>query len=203
MSRALDWNPIAAAGAQSAFAAVLAGFVFIGVVYVLTDEHRRHHGATLVLFMAAFVCLGAGSYVGTLVAGEKPKLRAWSESMFLSGLVAVGAVAMLAALLWLVPYWYGEDVLVRRFSLACVLFLAVVVSELMTTAGRGYLLDVGWGDRRNQLYWYLGAQFVLIVAATVGRHFPDAVRTKLVSAFSVSLWGSLLRQSSCLRWVVS
>lgn len=46
----IDWNPINAGSAGSAFAAVLAGFVFLGVVYLLTDNKAAKQGHTLILF---------------------------------------------------------------------------------------------------------------------------------------------------------
>jgi hypothetical protein len=137
-----DWNPIAGGGPASAFAAVLAGFVFIGMVYVLTEGFDRYHGHTLMLFMAAFVCLAAGSYIEALASGETACLRAWSEEMFSSGLLAVGSTAMLAALAWLLPTRYGRDPIVRRFTITAAMSIAVIASELLATAAEGFLLDV-------------------------------------------------------------
>lgn len=161
----VDWNPITAAPAQSAFIAVLAGFVFIGIVHLLTDRERRYSGSTLVLFIAAFLCLAAGSYLGSLVSGEVACLRAWSESMFVSGLLAVGVVAMLCGLAWLIPDHLGAHRPTRWFVMTSVLLVALVVTELLTTTARGYILDNPvkpvWRDIAT---WYVLAMPAIIVA---------------------------------------
>jgi hypothetical protein len=167
----IDWNPVAAAEAQSAFSAVLAGFVFIGVVQIMTDDKRRYHGATLMLFLAAFLCLAASSYLGTLIAGEAVCLRAWSESLFSGSLMAVGATTMLTALVWLLPREYGANATVRRFSLACTILIALVVTELLTTNARGLLYDVpAWRQWRDRVLWYLPATLLLLVAMWIVRY---------------------------------
>jgi len=151
--------------------AVLAGFVFIGLVYLLTEGRRRHNGETFMLFLASFICLAAGSYIETVVSGEVACSRAWSQSMISSGLVAVGAVAMLAALAWLLPPQYGTNSAVRGFTFACVLLVAVIVAELLTTAGRGFLLDApGWRHWRDAVTWYLPIVVILLAGAFAVRH---------------------------------
>jgi hypothetical protein len=173
-----DWNPIAGGGPASAFAAVLAGFVFIGMVYVLTEGFDRHHGHTLMLFMAAFVCLAAGSYIEALASGETACLRAWSEEIFSSGLLAVGSTAMLAALAWLLPTRYGRDLIVRRFTIIAAISLAVIASELLATAAQGFLLDVP-----GKIYWrgLVGWSTWLIIALVIAAGFlrlVDAVKDR-------------------------
>jgi hypothetical protein len=161
-----DWNPIAGGGPTSAFAAVLAGFVFIGMVYVLTEGFNRHHGHTLMLFMAAFVCLAAASYTEALASGEVACLRAWSEGMFSSGLLAVGSTAMLAALAWLLPAQYGRDPIVRRFTIIAALSIALIASELLAAAAQGFLLDVpGRSHWRGAVGWSTLMIIALVVIA--------------------------------------
>ncbi|GIM96665.1 hypothetical protein [Paractinoplanes toevensis] len=161
-----DWNPIAGGGPTSAFAAVLAGFVFIGMVYVLTEGFNRHHGHTLMLFMAAFVCLAAGSYTEALASGEVACLRAWSEGMFSSGLLAVGSTAMLAALAWLLPTRYGRDPIVRKFTILAALSIALIVSELLAAAAQGFLLDVpGRSHWRGAVGWSALITIALVIIA--------------------------------------
>ncbi|MGC5019394.1 hypothetical protein [Micromonospora sp. DT47] len=179
----MDWNPVAAAEAQSAFMAVLAGFVFVGLVYLLTEGRRRHAGETFMLFLASFVCLAAGSYIATIVSGEVTCRRAWSESSISSGMVAVGVVAMLSALAWLLPEQYGEKKVVRRFTFACVLLLAIVVVELLTTSARGYLLDVpGWQRSRVWVAWYFPVVVVVLVGAFAARHIRGGTDASQVAS---------------------
>ena len=52
-----DWSPIAAASNQSVIAGVLAGFLFAGIVVVLSQRTSRHQDSTraLKLMLTAFL----------------------------------------------------------------------------------------------------------------------------------------------------
>lgn len=194
LAHPIDWNPVAAGGPASAFAAVLAGFVFIGMVYVLTEGFERHHGATLMLFMAAFICLAASSYIGTLVSGEVACLRAWSEVMFASGLLSVGSTAIFGALTWLLPARYGRDPLVRRFVITCALLMALITLQLLTVSVQGFLLDVpGQGHLRALSGWFTLVAIGLVPSAwLLGRTNAVVERRRIASAASaVLLFASL------------
>jgi hypothetical protein len=142
-----DWNPIAGAGATSAFAAVLAGFIFACIVFVLGDR-RRDHSLTLVLFLASFFALACASYADAVLAGEVACLRGWTAMMFSSGLLAVGAGAVFCGLAWL--FWdYGSDRLseerrrlIRWFVATCSYCVVPFALLMMAVTGWGYLLDV-------------------------------------------------------------
>ena len=86
-------------------AAVLAGFVFAGLVMLLGE---RRPGPTRVrtigLFFAAFIVLGLSSYLFGLVTGDTQAdacKRAWTETVVASGLLGLGAVAMVSGIAWL------------------------------------------------------------------------------------------------------
>ena len=91
------WSAVSSAGANSALAGVLAGFMLNGIVVLLsrtiTDIGKVR---ALGLLLAAFVALGLDSYLFGLVTGDKSCHRAWTEAMLAAGLLAVGTVAIIA-----------------------------------------------------------------------------------------------------------
>jgi hypothetical protein len=100
-----DWSPVTSAGADSQLAAVLAGFVFAGLVMLLSERRRGPRRVlTINLFCASFLVLAFASYLFTLVAGDTDAAacrRAWTESVVASGLLGLGAVAITSGIAWL------------------------------------------------------------------------------------------------------
>lgn len=100
-----DWSPVESAGANSQLSAVLAGFVFAGIVVLLSDRRRGSTAIwTLGLFCASFMVLGLSSYLFGLVTGDTEPTackRAWTETVIASGLLGLGAVALISGIAWL------------------------------------------------------------------------------------------------------
>jgi hypothetical protein len=110
----LDWSPIAAAPSQSAIAAVLAGFVFAGIVVVLSVRaHSRPHAAqALKLLFTAFFGLAVTAYLLAELAGEQTCQRAGTTEVLAGAGLGTFSVITVTALTWLVvAYDWHENVL--------------------------------------------------------------------------------------------
>lgn len=97
------WSPIASASADSQLAGVLAGFVFTGIILLFGRRGPKNTQA-LGLFCSAFVALGLDSHLFGVISGGMQDpfcVRVWSEGMTAAGLLAVGAMAVITGLSWL------------------------------------------------------------------------------------------------------
>jgi len=97
------WSIITNAATNSQLAGVLAGFVFSAIV-ILFVRSGSNNAQALGLFIAAFLVLAFDSYLFSLVVGGDADLRCartWSEAMAASGMLAVGGVALLSGIPWL------------------------------------------------------------------------------------------------------
>ena len=94
---------VSSAGADSQIAGVLAGFVFIGITLLL-GRRRLKNIQTLCLFSATFVAQGFDSQLWSVISGSSANLncsRLWSETMVATGLLAVGGMAIVTGISWL------------------------------------------------------------------------------------------------------
>jgi hypothetical protein len=75
------WSPILAAGPQSALSGILAGFVFTGIVVVLSTKpaanvshvnKSKQRSYALQLFTAAFITLALDSYFSSITPANSP-----------------------------------------------------------------------------------------------------------------------------------
>jgi hypothetical protein len=101
----LGWSATLSAPLSSQLAAVLAGFVFTSIVFLISSEGRKHARA-LGLFCAAFVILGFDSHLFSVLTGSALDTycsRVWTEAVAASGLLVVGAMAIIAGIIWLLP----------------------------------------------------------------------------------------------------
>lgn len=97
------WSMVSSAPTNSQLAGVLAGFVFTGIIILLGRPGPRNT-QTLALFCATFVALAFDSYLFSMVSGGDTGLfctRVWSQGMAASGLLAVGGVALIGGIAWL------------------------------------------------------------------------------------------------------
>lgn len=104
------WSIVSSAPTNSQFAGALAGFVFLGVT-ILFGRPGARNANTLAMFSATFVVLGFDSYLFSLVTGgssDKICLRVWSEALAASGMLAVGAVALIVGIAWLMSNHTNE-----------------------------------------------------------------------------------------------
>jgi hypothetical protein len=180
----LDWNPITASGSEAAVAAVLAGFVFSGIVVILSTTTKRHFqaGQALKLLFVAFLGLGVTSYLLASDSGEQTCSRADTLVVIVGGPLGSFSALMLVALTWLVTA-YGaeyEDVLRLLRRLIYVTFGLVML--LLCTSSQYYVsTELGKrdpGGARAASFLIYGSGIALIalgLAALTRRRWASAV----------------------------
>jgi len=102
------WSAVTSAEANAALAGVLAGFMLNGIVLLLSRRSTRGQSAgfaqgAALLFMA-FITLGLDSFLFGLVTGDgtaRACRRAWTEAMYAAGLLGLGAVEVVAGIVFL------------------------------------------------------------------------------------------------------
>ncbi|GAA2254300.1 hypothetical protein GCM10010145_22910 [Streptomyces ruber] len=137
-----DWNPIASAGAMSAFCGVFAGFVFAGIVVVIGQKNPPggdgHASRGLRLLLPSFFGLATASYLYALVAGEMVCLRSWTGQLLSGAILAADAVVVIAALAWLLPAYQRAGHHEIRFFRQLVHFTAQFSALMVTVASLGF-----------------------------------------------------------------
>jgi hypothetical protein len=105
------WSIVTSASTNSQFAGVLAGFVFTGIVILFTMRGARYTQALAVL-CPTFVVLGFDSYAFSHVTGSIGDTacgRVWTDGMFASGMLGVGASGVVMTIGWLVAAHLDGD----------------------------------------------------------------------------------------------
>jgi hypothetical protein len=198
------WNVVAAAGANSQLAGVLAGFVFTGIVFLFGRSGLRNIQA-ITLLSSAFVVLAFDSYLYSLVAGGTDDticIRVWSESMPAGGLLGVGGAAVVTALCRLAYDYVDTEearttvlferavVHLHRLSRLLVYGVTVAVSLLLVSA-IGEYLAVAFSDRPPP--WLNGSIYAVPLVVIIAAIALEARRKRLnrrqppVQQFSRSL----------------
>jgi hypothetical protein len=146
------WSPIGAAASQSAIAAVLAGFVFSGIIVLLsvtTDSLKRESAQALKtdresaqalkLLFTAFFGLAVTSYLLAVMAGEQKCPRAETIEALAGGALGAFAVIMITSLTWLVVAYKRHTDGVLEFLHALVYVGCLFVALLLTTNSLSYI----------------------------------------------------------------
>ncbi|WBB88140.1 MULTISPECIES: hypothetical protein [Micromonospora] len=97
------WSIVTSASTNSQFAGALAGFVFTGIVVLFAMRGARYTH-TLAVLAPTFVMLGFDSYIFSHVtgsAGDDLCARVWTDGMFASGMLGVGAAGVVTGACWL------------------------------------------------------------------------------------------------------
>lgn len=142
LCHAHDWNPIAAASAQSSIAAVLAGFVFAGIVVVLSvraHSLKRESALALKLLFTAFFGLAVTAYLLADLAGEQTCPRAETTEALAGSALGAFAVITITALTWLVVAYQRHDDGVLKFLHGLVYVSCAFVILLICTNATSYL----------------------------------------------------------------
>lgn len=174
------WSPIVASGPESTLSGVLAGFVFTGIIVVLStspnSEHNAHNQSkqrsyALQLFLAAFIVLALDSYFTSISAGELACNRAYAEAAVSGGILGVGAILLLTGLRWLVTTYSdsaGEVVTILTFITASV-WVVIVLMLAASAMGVGQAMLPGRGHNFvNRAPWILaGAIAIAVVIAVI------------------------------------
>jgi hypothetical protein len=136
------WNPIAAASSQSAIAAVMAGFVFAGIIVVLSvmaDDLKREAAQALKLLFTAFFGLAVTSYLLAEMAGDQICPRAQTIEVLASGALGAFAVVMITSLTWLVVAYKRDDHNVLKFLHGLMYVSCIFIAFLLITHSSSYL----------------------------------------------------------------
>jgi hypothetical protein len=181
------WSVIASASMESQLAGVLAGFVFTGIVLLFGRRGARSTQA-LGLFCAAFVVLGFDSLLYGLISGEGSDhfcARVWSEGMAAAGMLAVGAMAIITGISWLLASHMEEvaepheDSLKDRSAkvidldrLVRLMAYGVGVGVMLLLAAVAYdYLAIVFRSPPELLVWAIAVSLIFVVIVIVGSAF--------------------------------
>jgi hypothetical protein len=145
-----DWNPVAASSAESAVAAVLAGFVFSGIIVILSTSPQRRSDAAqaLKLLFVAFLGLAITSYLLANDSGEQTCSRADTIVVLAGGPLGAFAVLMLVTITWLVSA-YGEQYEDVLRLLQVLIYVAFGFVALLLAASSQYYVSAELGGRHG------------------------------------------------------
>lgn len=177
----MDWSAAAAAPGQSTLAGVLAGFVFGGIVVMLSvrvPSRSEDAARALKLLFSAFFGLAVVAYLLADQAADTNCLRAASEETLSGGILGTFAIVMIVALTWLVVSYELHTFGALRFLQHLVYFAAAFVALLLCTSAYGYLQgEVPGGPPQLVivLIYLVGGLLYLIslpVASRMAEFFP-------------------------------
>ncbi|MEV1155044.1 hypothetical protein AB0J27_06510 [Micromonospora chokoriensis] len=170
------WSIVASASTNSQFAGALAGFVFTGIVVLFAMRGARATH-TLVVLAPTFVMLGFDSYIFSHVtgsAGDDVCARVWTDGMFASGMLGVGAAGVVTGACWLLAA-----------------HLDIPEQASSESAGRGFLAA---GTASISLPWLAAiimygvtVAIVLLLAMTADRYLRVVTRDD-DSAWLLAIW---------------
>jgi hypothetical protein len=139
----LGFNPATAASGQSVLSGVLAGFVFGGIVVVLsTREGRRgeHAACALKLLFSAFVGLAVVAYLFADTAASASCLQTSAQETLSGGILGAFAIVMIVALTWLLVAYSLHAGGVLKFLRRLIWFASAFVVLLLCTSSYDYLV---------------------------------------------------------------
>lgn len=160
------WNFLASAPAYSAFAAILAGFLFLGIITLMTekarsratkvegqeDNHETHipsREAALMLFLPALLTLLVSSFLFGEVSGEQVCARGFTEGTYAAGLLAVGGTGVFSGIGWMLNV-YPADKELRRTANIFTFISFIIVIALLANSGQHIINSVF----DNKAPWY-------------------------------------------------
>jgi hypothetical protein len=118
------WSFLAAAPAYSAFAGVLSGFLFLGVITLMTERSRFEGSGdssssqgtvydsrsgsrdrALMLFLPALLSLLISSFLFGEVSGDQVCARGYTEGILAASLLAMRAIGVFGGIGWMVDVY--------------------------------------------------------------------------------------------------
>lgn len=193
------WNVIDAAGPLSQLAGVIAGFVFAGVIVLLSQPRPSTTGSqqtgsarlrALIPFFATFVAMGLNAYVFGLLAGEEigdSCRRVWTAAAVASGMLAIGTVAAVCGIVLLVRAYLGREQLSVADNARTLDYLErtlTVTIRLLAVVAPGLLIQRVYEFLR---VWYdgslhgLGWMWIFVIAVGCAGIVAVTVKPRLVS----------------------
>jgi hypothetical protein len=192
------WNVISAAGPLSQLAGVIAGFVFAGVIVLLSQPRpstvasEQQTGSArlraLIPFFATFVAMGLNAYVFGLLAGEEPGdscRRVWTATAVASGMLAIGTVASVCGIVLLVRAYLAREHLsnsdtrqlgyLERILTVTIRLLAVVAPALLLQRVYEFLRVWYGGDLHGVGWLWIVFGIAAVVALIIFRTVPPTV----------------------------
>lgn len=198
-TRSVDWNPIVAAQSTSTFAGLFAGFVFAGMIVILTNREKietlngdAEAGRALQLLLSAFFGLAIVAYLDGVVRGEQVCHRAQTESVINGGALAVGAMMVLVALSWVVLAFDRHHNGVLAFFRKVVVFGSIFVILMLVVSSIGFV-D---GTLSGSHFWSDAAMYA--VGAVGAAALLGISRWRLLYARQGA--GKAVAQSDAARW---
>jgi hypothetical protein len=175
------WNFLAAAPAYSAFAGILGGFLFLGIVTLMT-ERDHSHGAkerhddrriasrerTLMLFLPALLSLLVASFLFGEVSGEQVCARGYVEGMIAASLLGIGGIGVFSGIVWMLDVYAASTRDLRLTAKVFTFISFFIVIALLADSGE----DVIENAFSNNAPWYAiwpiivyGPVLLILVAA--------------------------------------
>ena len=161
-----------AATGQYVLAGVMAGFVFGGVVVVLSTKDGRkppETGRALKLLFSAFFGLAVTAYLFADQAADTNCLRAQSEEVLTGGLLGTFAIIMIVSLTWLIAAYDLHADGVLRFLRGMIYVASALVVFLLCTSSYTYLAIVRLHGTSNtvlaEMYGIGGLTWLVTVLA--------------------------------------
>jgi hypothetical protein len=133
----IHWSATTAASGQSVLAGVLAGFVFAGIVAVVS--RGREAAPALKLLFCAFFGLAVAAYLLADQAADTYCLRASAEETLAGGILGTFSVIMIVSLSWLVVAYGLQGLGVLRFLRRLIYVASFFVALLLSTSSFTYL----------------------------------------------------------------
>lgn len=188
---ALEWSPIASAPVHSAFAGVLAGLVFAGIVLLLSarsDQVRRTNA--LVIFGSSFLVLAFDAFLFGVIAGERVCARAWTETMHAAGLLGLGALGIFAGICWLIDTSDTTAGRMTRFYVVTTYVIAIIVTYHVGATAVEYLDSVAaysdtpaWLTSIARAYGWILLAGILSIAVTLAIRTRRGARHRVANRF--------------------
>lgn len=139
----IDWNPIQVGQPHSQLAAVIAGFLFAGVVFLLGRRRPKPNDSyPYVLMLPSFFVLLLDSFLFSAISGEQSCNRAWTETMIAAGLLGTGSLGVFGGLSWVIHNARPGEPEPLRIVLITSHFIATVVVLHLQVTTIYYLRDI-------------------------------------------------------------
>jgi hypothetical protein len=187
-----DWDPHEAAHAISEFGTFLAGFVFAGVILIITERRSQKDQpqavAALKLLLGAFVPLALSAYLEGDTTGEQICSRALSETVLAGVMLGAGAASVLVAIVWLLSAYGLRDAVPLARQVCYCGFLFIVL--LNFTSSLSFATDIqAKGPLHASAIWVsAGALAVTAVSIYVASRPPTPARMPSETAVKGVVW---------------